>query len=150
LSTLRSAWPVLGRPANRHRTVALTPEQFHYGFANALTVADSRKAYDRYHIPGAGRLLFQAGLANVTPHAASTVDFANSGRAPLLIIAGGDDHIAPPSVNRENARRYRRSTAVTAYREFPGRCHYALGQDGWEQVADFALDWARNPVPLAA
>ena len=147
LSTLRSSWPVLGNPANRHRTVALTPEQFHYGFANSLSEEDSRAAYDRYHIPGAGRLLFQAGLANVTPHAASTVDFTNSDRAPLLIIAGGADHIVPPSVNRENARRYRRSRAVTAYREYPGRCHYTLGQDGWEEVADFALEWARNPIP---
>lgn len=147
ISTLRSAWPVLGNPANRKRTVALTPEQFHYGFANCLTAAESRAVYDRYHVPGAGRLLFQAGLANVTPHAATTVDYGNPDRAPLLIVAGGEDHIVPPSVNRENARRHGRSPAVTAYQEFPGRCHYTLGQDGWERVADFALEWARNPVP---
>lgn len=45
-------------------------------------------------------------------------------------------------MNRENAARYRRSRAITEYREFPGRSHYTLGQGGWEDVADFALDWA--------
>jgi hypothetical protein len=25
------------------------------------------------------------------------------------------------------------------YREFPGRSHFTIGQDGWEEVADYAL-----------
>jgi hypothetical protein len=60
----------------------------------------------------------------------------------LLFIAGGKDHLLPPAVQRANAGKYRRSRAVTAYKEFPGRSHYTLGQDGWEDVADYALDWA--------
>jgi hypothetical protein len=31
---------------------------------------------------------------------------------------------------------------VTDYEEFPGRSHYILGQDGWVEVADSALEWA--------
>jgi excisionase family DNA binding protein len=27
-------------------------------------------------------------------------------------------------------------------KEFPGRSHYTVGQDGWEEVADYALEWA--------
>lgn len=65
LSTLRSAWPVLGNPANRTRTVALTHEPFHYGFANALSPPESRQVYERYHIPGPGRPLFQAGRTSL-------------------------------------------------------------------------------------
>jgi hypothetical protein len=30
---------------------------------------------------------------------------------------------------------------VTEYKEFPERTHYTLGQEGWEQVADYALEW---------
>jgi hypothetical protein len=48
----------------------------------------------------------------------------------------------PPSVNESNAHHYRRSSAVTDYKEFPGRSHYTVGQDGWEEVADYALEWA--------
>ena len=28
------------------------------------------------------------------------------------------------------------------YREFPGRTHRLVSQDGWEEIADYALDWA--------
>jgi hypothetical protein len=30
----------------------------------------------------------------------------------------------------------------------PERSHYTLGQEGWEEVADFALDWALNPTEI--
>ena len=55
----------------------------------------------------------------------------------------GADHIVPPALNKSNARHYH--TGIVAYKEFPGRAHYTLGQDGWEEVADYALDWALNP-----
>ncbi len=48
----------------------------------------------------------------------------------------------PPSVNKANARKYRKSTALTAHKEFPGRSHWTCGEPGWEAVADHALDWA--------
>jgi pimeloyl-ACP methyl ester carboxylesterase len=41
LAQLKSAFPVLGNPANLHRTVSLTPKQFHYGFGNTLTEEES-------------------------------------------------------------------------------------------------------------
>lgn len=139
---LRSSLPGLGNPANVHRVVALTPKQFHYAFTNTLSRHESDAVYNRQHVPGPGRPLFQAGLANVNPRAATRVNYRNNERAPLLFIAGGVDHTAPAAVNKENAYRYRRSTAVTDYTEFPGRSHYTLGQDGWEEVADYALAWA--------
>ena len=40
------------------------------------------------------------------------------------------------------AKHYRKSAALTAYKEFPGRSHFTVGQDGWEEVADYALNWA--------
>ncbi|HKP59167.1 MAG TPA: alpha/beta fold hydrolase [Polyangiales bacterium] len=141
LSTLRSTFPVLHDPRNAWRAVALTPRQFHYAFTNTLSEQESASIYDRYHIPGPGRVLFQAAFANLTPRAATRVDFTRSRRPPLLLIAGGADRVVPAAVNQENFRRYR-GDAVTDYKEFPGRSHYTLGQAGWEEVADCALDWA--------
>lgn len=66
--------------------------------------------------------------------------------APLLIIACGVDHVYPPKVSQANARQQRKSSAITAYREFPGRSHFTLAQQGWEDVADFAVQWALNPT----
>jgi hypothetical protein len=41
-----------------------------------------------------------------------------------------------------NFKLYRKSTAFTDYVEFGKRSHYTLGQEGWEEVADFVLNWA--------
>ena len=142
LSTLRSGWPVLKNPANRHKPVALTHEEFHYAFTNTLSEEESREVYERYAVPGPGRVLFQVALANFNPHAATSVDFHNHDRAPLLFIAGGKDHVSPAALNESNARRYLGSKAVTVYEEFPLRSHFTLGEEGWEQVADYALTWA--------
>jgi pimeloyl-ACP methyl ester carboxylesterase len=141
-STLKVAFPVLRNPANLHRTMTLSPEQFHYAFANTLSEQESRAAYDRYAVPGPDHVLFQASLANFNPHAPTAVDFHNDTRAPLLLIAGGQDHIAPASVTEANFRLYRKSAAVTELKEFPERPHFTVGAPGWEEVADYALSWA--------
>jgi pimeloyl-ACP methyl ester carboxylesterase len=43
LSQLRSAWPVLRNPANRHRAVRLTAEQWQYAFTNTFTEERGRE-----------------------------------------------------------------------------------------------------------
>jgi len=142
LSTLRVASPALRNPANLHKAISLTSEQFRYAFGNTLSEEQAAAAYARYAVPGPDRVLFQGGLANFNPHAATHVDFRNDDRAPLLLVAGGKDHVSPASLTEDNYTHYRNSTAITDYKEFPGRSHYTLGQDGWEEVADYALDWA--------
>ena len=141
-SELRSAFPVLKSPLNNHRAVLLTPEEFHYAFTNTMTEEQSNVVYERYAVPGPGRVLFQGALANFNPRAATAVDYRNDGRAPLLFIAGGADHVIPQQVDKAQAKKYRKSAAVTEFKAFPGRSHFTVGQDGWEEVADYALDWA--------
>lgn len=144
-STIRSAWSILRNPANVNRAVSLTARQFHYAFTNTLSEEASAKVYERYNVPGAGRVLFQGALSNVGSRTVFRVDFSKAGRAPLLFIAGGSDHVVPAWINKSNAAHYRKSKGITGYKEFPGRSHYTLGQDGWEEVADYALNWtARN------
>jgi pimeloyl-ACP methyl ester carboxylesterase len=142
LSTLRSAFPALKNPANRDGLVPLSHDQFRYRFTNTIGIDESVEVYDRYYIPGTARVLWQAGLANVTPAAPTTIDFRDEHRAPLLLVAGGQDHISPPSLVRAICGKYRSTTTVTEYKEFPRRSHWTAGEPGWEAVADDAIEWA--------
>lgn len=146
LSSLRSAWPALKNPANRKRAFPLTPEQFRYRFGNTLSEGQSNEVYSRLYVPGSGRVLFQAAFANLNTRATTRVDFRRPGRAPMLMIAGERDHVAPASIVQENVKRYGRSGAITDYKEFPGRSHHIAGEKGWEEVADYALDWVIERV----
>jgi pimeloyl-ACP methyl ester carboxylesterase len=143
LAQAKAGFPVLKNPANRHRAVGFTPEQFHYAFANTLSTDESGKVYARYHVPAPGRFVWDGVLANFTPgHQDAYVDFHNDERAPLLLIAGGEDHLQPAAVTKSNLKHYAKSAALTDFKEFPGRAHYTIGQAGWEDVADYALSWA--------
>lgn len=143
LSQIKASFPVLSNPANRHKAVGFTPEQFHYAFTNSLTEEESLAVYERYHIPAPGSWVWGGVLANFTPgHQATWVNYHNNDRAPLLFIAGENDHIMPAAVNKSNYHKYEHSTAYAEYREYPGRTHFTVGQPGWEEVADDALEWA--------
>jgi len=133
---------VLKNPANRHKTVMLTAEEFHYGFTNTLTLEESKPIYDRLAVPGPGRPLFQAALANFTPHAVTTINRHNSSRAPLLFLANGKDHTVPAVSTRAAYHIQKKSGALTELKEYMDRSHSTFSQDGWEAVADYSLDWA--------
>ena len=141
LSTLKSSRPVLGNPFNRGNATPLNKEQFHYAFGNTLSREESDKIYERYHVPAANRVLFQVALANLNPRSPVTVDFDKSDRAPMLFIAFEHDHIVPPKASRHNAEKYK--AAPVDFKVFPNRPHFP-GAPGWEEVADFALDWANE------
>ncbi len=130
LSTLRVSLPALSNPANNHRAVPLTADQFHYAFTNNLSEQASLAVYERYAAPGPDHLLFQAAFANFNPHAATAVDFHNDHRAPLLLISGGNDHVSPASVVEANFKLYDKSKAVTEYKNFAERTHYTLAARG--------------------
>ncbi|MFI7427436.1 alpha/beta hydrolase [Micromonospora sp. NPDC049836] len=142
VATLRSSYSILHNPANRNRAVPFTREDFRYSFGNTISQEESDAAWERYAVPGAGHVLFEAAFANLNPDAATKVDTKREDRAPLLLTAGGEDHVVPPSVVSSNANLYRGSNAITGYREYPGRSHFVGGEPGWEEEADFALEWA--------
>ena len=133
------------------KVAELTCEQMRWaGLQNVgpgcVDEGEAHQLYETFAVPAPGAPLFQAATANLNPFAATRVNFRNGGRAPLLLIAGGDDHTVPTSVVRSTYKKYARSTATTAFREFPARSHLLIAQDGWEEVAEYALAWATAEV----
>lgn len=145
-SALKSAWPVLGNPANRNRAIPLTYDQFRYAFANAVSEAQAKSLYETYAVPASGAPIFQAAAANLNPWTEVKVDTTNPERGPLLIISGERDHTVPPAIARASFRRQQRNAGVTELIEVPGRGHALTVDDGWREVADAALAFIRRYV----
>jgi pimeloyl-ACP methyl ester carboxylesterase len=148
---LRSGLPVLGNPANKKRTVALTAKQFRYSFGNALTEAESDALHEQWTIPGPGRPLFEDATANFTRHSPAAVDSHHAVRGPLLLISGTQDHTVPQSVTDAVAKLYADNPSVTDYEQVDGRGHSLTIDSRWRDVADTTLSWiARQEADLVA
>jgi pimeloyl-ACP methyl ester carboxylesterase len=147
ISSLRSASPVLGNPANRHRAVPLTYDQFRYAFANAVAEDEAKQLYETYAVPASGVPLFQAAAANLNPRSQAKVDTENPDRGPMLIVSGEMDHTVPHAISGAAFKRQHRNAAnVTEFIQIPGRGHALTIDAGWRQVADISLDFVRRFV----
>jgi alpha-beta hydrolase superfamily lysophospholipase len=141
LAQLRAALPALRNPANLHKSVSLTKDEFRFGFGNALSEDESAQLYDAWAIPGPTRPIFQAAAANFALHSQAAVDTANQDRGPLLLISGTEDHTVPDVTTRLTLKQYRHSTAVTELKQFEHRGHSLTIDSGWKEVAEAVLQW---------
>lgn len=145
LSTLWTGTPILANPFGRNGAKPLSKGHFHFTFGNDLPRSESDKLWKEYAVNSYNRVFFEgvAGAFN-EKGGAGHVDFGRADRAPLLIMTGEIDHVVPPAIGRAILKKYRKtgSPAVVEYKEWPGRTHRIVSQDGWEEVADYALDWA--------
>ncbi len=144
LSALRATLPVFKNPANKHRAVSLTAEQFRFAFGNAIPQDESDALFEQWTIPAPGKPLFEAAAANFSPHSPAEVATDNQSRGPLLLMTGGKDHTVPEAVVRATLKQYRHSDAVTDITEFPDKGHSLTIDSGWNDVADTALTWLRR------
>ncbi len=140
-SAYRALASVLATPFGWRRVVRWSFERFRYAFVHTLPEADARAAYEKHVTPETGRIFFQAAFAPFAPSGPLRVDFGNARRAPLLLVGGAIDRIVPAALVRRNVRRYARSGARTDYREFPGRTHWIIAQEGWQEVAESIGAW---------
>ena len=149
LSALRVASPALGNPANRHRAVPLTFDQFRYAFANAIAEEEAKQLFEAYAVPAPGLPLFQAAAANLNPWTEVKVDTDNPGRGPLLIISGEKDHTVPPAIAIASYKHQADNEGVTEIVEMPGRGHALTIDSGWREVAGTALTFIQRFTPAS-
>src|SRR3954470_692496 len=146
ISALKSAFPVLGNPANISRAVPLTYDQFRYGFANAVSEDEAKQLYTTYAVPAAGIPLFQAATANLNPWTEVKVNSKNPERGPLLIISGEKDHTVPWAIANASYKKQKRNPGVTEVVEIKDRGHALTIDSGWREVCDTALAFVRRFV----
>jgi pimeloyl-ACP methyl ester carboxylesterase len=131
-----SALPVFLDLGSWKRAKTMTRDFFRNRFAQTAPKDEADALYDRYIIPTPGKVYWD-GIFNQIK-----IDWANPRRAPLLLIAGGQDLIADASMTEAIYRKQNRAPSLTELKLYPDRSHWTCMDDGWEEVADFALDWS--------
>jgi pimeloyl-ACP methyl ester carboxylesterase len=133
-SFIRSNWPVVSPFVNAKQPFAPAQADFDYAFANCLKEDEAQQLYARYVVPES-RLV---GRGTSLPGARVNFD---KGRGPLLLVAGGADHIIPAALNQKNFGRYGKNPSVTSFKLFAGRCHTLTVDSRWKEVAEFVGGW---------
>ncbi len=133
---IMSALPVLSDPFSGGKVMHMTRKFFRTRFAQTVPADRSDEQYDRFIVPTPGKVYWD-GVIGPIP-----INWKNSERAPLLLIAGGKDYIADASMTKAIYNKQKRAPALTEFKLFPDRSHWTCLDAGWEEVADFALDWA--------
>ena len=146
ISALRAASPVLKNPLNKGKAIALTLDQFKYGWANALDDDEAKQLYETYHVAAPGVALMQMANANLNPFTEAKLDPKNPDRGPLLIIDGEKDHTVPWAIANASYKRQSRNEAVTEIKKIPNRGHSLTIDAGWREVAQVALDFVKRFV----
>ena len=143
-----SALPVFLDPLSWRKAKVMSRTFFRNRFAQTAPKHEADALYDSYIVPTPGKVYWD-GVVNKIK-----IDWANPKRPPLLLIGGGKDLIADAAMTEAIFRKQRRAASMTELRIFPTRSHWTCMDKGWEEVADFALDWAerhsqRQPTVIA-
>jgi non-heme chloroperoxidase len=146
ISSLRASRPVVGNPANRHKAIPLTYEQFRYAFANAVDEDEAKQLYEEFAVPASAEPLFEAVAANLNPWTEAKVDSENPERGPLLLISGEKDHTVPWALTNAAYKKQARNQGVTEIVEMPGRGHALTIDHGWREVAETARSFVARFV----
>jgi pimeloyl-ACP methyl ester carboxylesterase len=141
LAQLESALPVLSRPWLKGRTWSHSHDSYAKNFANGVSREESDRLFEQFTIPAPCRPLFQAALANLSPHSQATVD-TKAERGPLLLLAGSADRTVPAATVRAEFDIWRKhNTGVTEFEVLDKRGHSFPADSGWREAADRALEF---------
>lgn len=140
-----SALPVFIDPFSWRKAKQMSRRFFANRFAQTAPRDQVDALYDRYIVPTAGRVYWD-GVVNKIG-----IDWDSKTRPPLLLIGGGKDLIADAAMTRAIYRKQSRAASATELKIYPDRSHWTCMDQGWEEVVDYALDWAiRHAWPQPA
>jgi pimeloyl-ACP methyl ester carboxylesterase len=111
---------------------------YDYAFFNTLPGIEKEKAFEKYAVPESYKVSRQLVLDSY-----SNIDFKKP-HSPILFIGGGSDHIFPPALTKTIAGKYKDKNSRVDIKIFEGKSHFICGEAGWQNVADYILDWLKK------
>lgn len=134
LRTVLTMFPVINI-FKGNSTFTASKKWFHFAFCTTLTQQESNKVFEEICVPESRNIpreTLYKSFANINlkkPH------------NPLLFIGGEKDNIIPARLSKKNAEAYKDKNSVSEFKEFKERCHYICGQQGWQEVAGYVVNW---------
>jgi non-heme chloroperoxidase len=144
ISALKSASPVLGNPANRHRAVPLSYDQFRVGFANAVSEEEAHRLYETFAVPASGEPLFPGRGGELQPVDRGQGRQREPRPRPIADYLRREGSHRPAGDRQRLFKKQRRNGGVTEIAMIPGRGHALTIDDGWREVADTALAFVKR------
>ena len=132
--TLKTALPAFGFFSSAEYFMG-SRKWYDYSFFNTLPDSEKEKAFEKFAVPESFKVSRQLVLDKY-----SNIDFRKA-HPPVLFIGGGSDHIFPPGLTKTIAGKYKDAQSRVDVKIFEGKSHFICGEPGWEQVADYVLDW---------
>lgn len=113
-------------------------EWYHNAFFNNYSKKESDQLYETVAVPESRKIARDTLLTSF-----AKVDFSKQ-HNPLLFIAGEKDNIFSSAFTKKIAGSYKDKNSIVDYKEFKNRSHFIAGEKGWEEVADYVLDWIKK------
>lgn len=104
-------------------------------FFNTTPFGERANAFETYAVPESFKVNRELVLNSF-----SNIDFKKP-HEPILFIGGGSDNIFPPALTTTLANKYKDKNSRVDLKIFQGKSHFICGENGWETVADYILDW---------
>ncbi|MEL6835007.1 MAG: alpha/beta hydrolase [Bacteroidota bacterium] len=136
-STLKMVFPALGLFSTK-KTWLGSRKWFDKAFFNTLPTGDRAAAYNSYAVPESFKINTSILFSKF-----GKIDFKKP-HEPLLFIGGGSDRIFSSKFTKKIASKYKDENSKVDVKIFAGRSHFICGEPGWEEVADYILNWYEN------
>lgn len=137
LSTVKIVWPAINFFSSKGYYLG-SKEWYNKAFFNTLSKSEQEKAYHEIAVPESRKI----GRETLTK-SFSAINFKKAHK-PLLFIGGGNDKIFPTTLTKKNATKYKDSNSRVDLKIFQEKSHFICGEQGWQEVADYIIDWHEN------
>ncbi|MFC1939190.1 alpha/beta hydrolase [Chloroflexota bacterium] len=140
-SVIRSFWSGLMRWGFWKKPMRQTFNEAVYSTLQLMTTEEQEKLFGKFVYESA-RAACEIGFSFFDTKKAARVDESKV-TCPVLVIGAVQDRIAPASVVRNVADKYK---AVSTYKELADHAHWVIGEPGWQEIAGYVSNWINEQV----